>query len=202
MPDAQPKKASMGGMAALAVVAVLIVIGLFSEDKKPEQSFVSPSLSSQISAMPAPTNTPIEPLNIRSVRKARQHLSLVMQAEGISGAMIYSQNCYDALSRSFSWPKLDLCGGFDMLAVQAVEVAETDGLSTEVEYFGPEQAAGRYLAVATKGGQEPGDTDKRLETLQRRTVVQPKPQPISTDQMPTEDTSAPDEAEDVQEANA
>lgn len=33
--------------------------------------------------------------------------------------MIYSQNCYDSLSRVFDWGKLDQCGGFDMLAVRA-----------------------------------------------------------------------------------
>ncbi|MFS2109976.1 hypothetical protein ACCC88_09835 [Sphingomonas sp. Sphisp140] len=113
-------------------------------------------------------------------------MSAVMQAEGLSGAMIYSQNCYDALSRAFSWAKLDVCGGFDMLAVKAADNAETEGLSAEVEYFASEAAAGRYLAVATKAGEAAEDADKRLEALQRRTdALAPKaksaPSPVPED---------------------
>ncbi|WP_163364485.1 hypothetical protein, partial [Escherichia coli] len=79
--------------------------------------------------------------------------------------MIYSQNCYDALSRAFNWAKLDLCGGFDMLAVKAADGVDTAGLNTEIEYFGSEAAAGRYLALATKAGEAAEDADKRLEAL-------------------------------------
>jgi len=42
-----------------------------------------------------------------------------------------------------------------------------DGLDTEVDYFGSEEAAERYLAVATKGGELPEDADIRLQRLRR-----------------------------------
>ena len=101
--------------------------------------------------------------------------------------MIYSQNCYDALGRAFSWAKPDLCGGVDMLAVNAADAADTEGLSTEVEYFGSEAAAGRYLAVAIKAGEEAGEADKRLDALQRRTAT-PAPSAKPT----SEETPEPD----------
>lgn len=170
MADAQEKSGTSGWIAAAIVLGLLLVIGLCSSPKPDEtaRSFASPTLTNQIEAMPAPAPAPIAALSPASLRKGRQHLTMVLGAEGLSGAMIYSQNCYDALSRDFSWARLDLCGGFDMLAVAAVDTVATEGLTSEVDYFGSEAAAGRYLALATKAGQEAGEADKRLEALQAR----------------------------------
>ncbi len=182
MVNAKSNSASNGCIAVLAVLGLLLAIGMCSSSKnKTAQSFASPSLSNQIETMAPPASAPIAPLDVASLHKGRQHLSVVFQAEGLSGAMIYSQNCYDALSRAFSWSKLDVCGGFDMLAVKAADSTNTDGLTAEVEYFGSEAAAGRYLAVATKAGEAAEDADKRLEALQRRTeALAPKARPTPT----------------------
>ncbi|MDV3455837.1 hypothetical protein RZN05_02485 [Sphingomonas sp. HF-S4] len=180
MANAQAKTGASGWVAAAIVLGLLFAIGMCSSRStdKTAQSFASPTLTNQIETMPVPAPAPIAALSLASVRKGRQHLTMVLGAEGLSGAMIYSQNCYDALSRNFSWVRLDLCGGFDMLAVAAVDTAATEGLTGEVAYFGSEAAAGRYLALATKAGQEAGEADLRLEALQARArAVAPKPTP-------------------------
>jgi hypothetical protein len=170
MANAQAKTGVSGWVAAAIMLGLLLAIGKCSSSStnRTAQSFASPTLTSQIETMPVPTAVPIADLSSASLDKGRQHLTMVLGAEGLPGAMIYSQNCYDALSRDFSWARLDLCGGFDMLAVAAIDTAATDGLSSEVEYFGSEAAAGRYLALATKAGLEAGEADMRLETLQAR----------------------------------
>lgn len=99
-----------------------------------------------------------------------------MQIEGLPGEMIYSQNCYDALSRQFSWPKLDACGAFDMRAVQALGDDEATGNEKEVEWFQSETAAGRYLKAAVSAGEDADEADVRLSDLQGR-IVAAQPQP-------------------------
>jgi len=81
--------------------------------------------------------------------------------------MIYSQNCYDSLTREFTWAKLDRCGAFDLLSVRSLD-AEADTPTSESSYFASEAAAGRYLAAATKAGEKPENADVRLEDLQKR----------------------------------
>jgi len=119
-------------------------------------------------AIAAQTPPPVEPLNAASVSRGTSHLRLAFSAEGFSGAMVYSQNCYDALTRTFTWAKLDQCGGFDMLAVRSIEGADTAALNSEQAYFQSEAAAGRYLAAATGAGQPATEADTRLSQLQRR----------------------------------
>ena len=198
MAAANSNTASNGWIAVLAVLGLLLMIGMCSSSKdKTAQSFVSPSLSNQIEAMELSASASVAPLDAASMRKGRQHLSAVLQAEGLSGAMIYSQNCYDALSRAFNWAKLDLCGGFDMLAVKAADGVDTAGLNTEIEYFGSEAAAWRYLALATKAGEAAEDADKRLEALLRRTdALAPKAKPTtvrSPEDGPESDSDIPTE---------
>ena len=179
MAEPQPKAGSGGWWIVMGVVGLLVMVGMCSSpDDEVTQSFASPTLSEQIQGMPSPTATAIASLNLASVRTARRHLRVVTEAEGLPGAMIYSQNCYDALSREFSWEKLDQCGGFDLMSVRAVDAMSVDGLDTEVDYFGSEAAAGRYLAVATKGGELPEDADVRLQRLQREVEKLSPSQPV------------------------
>lgn len=191
MAETQPKAELSGWWVALGIIGLLALVGMCSSEDETKQSFASQSLSEQIEAMPAPTATAIASLDTPSVRKAKRHLDSVIEAEGLSGAMIYSQNCYDALSRAFSWAKLDQCGGFDLLAVMAVDTALVENLDTEVEYFGSEAAAGRYLALAIKGGQEPGDADSRFSELQREAAKFAPPAAVETPA--PEESAYPDE---------
>lgn len=193
MSETQSKPGSNGCLALIAVGGLVLVVGMCSSSKdKPVQSFASPTLSNQIERMAPPEPAPIAPLDNGAIGKGKQHLRLALAAEGLSGAMIYSQNCYDSLSRSFSWNKLDQCGGFDLLAVKAADSADTEGLTAEVSYFGEEEAAGRYLAVATKAGEPAEEADKRLADLQQLTakMAAPAPAPKAT---PTAEATPSDE---------
>jgi hypothetical protein len=197
MTDAKPEKGSGGWLLILGVLGLLFLVGMCSSsDDDTAPGFASQSLSQQIAAMPAPTEVVIAPLSSASVRKARRHLDAVIAAEGLSGAMIYSQNCYDALSHAFSWARLDQCGGFDLLAVSAVDTTSVSGLATEVAYFGSEEAAGRYLALAIKGGQVPGEADLRWSQLEQEAN---KLAPVSVVETPTpsETTEPIDVDEDI-----
>jgi len=186
MAEVQSRSTERGCIVAVVVIGGLLAVAMCSSRKenKTARSFASPTLSNQIEAMPLPTPAPIADLNDTSVRMARRHLTAVTGTEGLSGAMIYSQNCYDALTRSFSWAKLDQCGGFDMLAVGALDTADTEGLSAEASYFEAEAAAGRYLAVAIKAGEEAGSADERLAALQRRAAAT-WPSPVPAEALPT-----------------
>jgi hypothetical protein len=186
MAEVQPKSGSSGWWIVLGIIGLVALVGMCSSDDKTTQSFASQSLGDQIQAMPSPTATAIAALDVPSVRQAKRHLDAVIDAEGLSGAMIYSQNCYDALSRAFSWAKLDQCGGFDLLAVMTVDTTPVEGLDTEAEYFGSEAAAGRYLALAIKGGEEPGKADLRFSELQREARKLAPPAAV--------ETSAPDQS--------
>ncbi|WP_156022183.1 hypothetical protein [Sphingomonas sp. UNC305MFCol5.2] len=173
MAEPQSRNADTGCIVVVGVIGLVAMVAMCSAPKedKTAQSFASPSLTNQIETMATPTPAPVAPLSAASIQMASRHLAAVARTEGLSGAMVYSQNCYDALTRAFSWRKLDQCGGFDMLAAGTIETADTEGLDAEVAYFEPEAAAGRYLAVAIKAGDEASDADERLEALKRRSAA-------------------------------
>ena len=160
---------------ALAIILGVIVIailgigkcsgGTTSNTMVNELAAINANMSSAIAAQ---TPSPPEPLSAASVTRGIGHLRLAVGVEGFSGAMIYSQNCYDALTHEFSWAKLDACGAFDMLAVRSMPEADTGDLASEVTYFESETAAGRYLAAATGAGEAAPEADQRLSQLQAR----------------------------------
>lgn len=154
-------------IGGLAITAVLIGSMTSRPDasSRPER-MVDTNMSASIAAQ----NPPPAPaaLDQSSIRSGVAHLRIAFEAEGFSGAMIYSQNCYDALGRQFSWTQLDRCGAFDVLAARSIETAEPGDLATETDYFQSEAVAGRYLAAATGAGQEPSAADNRLANLQDR----------------------------------
>jgi len=111
---------------------------------------------------------PVEPLSAASVTRGISHLRAAFGAEGFSGAMVYSQNCYDALAHHFSWSKLDQCGAFDALAARSTADADMTGLENEASWFQSETAAGRYLAAATGAGEPADEADRRFSDIQTR----------------------------------
>jgi hypothetical protein len=135
--------------------------------------------SEMSNAISAQAPAPVEPLNKASVRRGIAQMRLAVGAESFSGAMVYSQNCYDALAREFSWAKLDQCGAADMFAVRSMESAETGELNSEAGYFQSEAAAGRYLAAATGAGEPAAKADLRLSELQVRAAKMPQLKPPS-----------------------
>lgn len=155
-----------GCLWIVGIIVLLMVLAKCVPSQQTSQNFGSPSLENQIASIEAPAV--VEPLDEASVKQGTQHIRAVFEAEGISGAMIYSQNCYDGLARDFSWKMLDRCGAFDMLAIRATEGSDMSGLNSEAQYFEPEAAAGRYLAAATKAGEEASKADARLEAVKQK----------------------------------
>ena len=127
-----------------------------------ESGNVQQTLASAVSAQTLP---PIENLSPSSTKRGQTRVALAAK-EGPAGEMIYSQNCYDVLARTFSWKKLDECGGFDVEASIAVRDDEQTGFVKEAAWFEGEAVAGRYLKSAVAAGLEADAADKRLASLQ------------------------------------
>lgn len=181
-----------GGWGLVALVVIVVVIGKCASSGGGSPATETSSLmESNITAGVAAQAPPaVKPLDASSVRRGAAHFRLAYRAEGLSGAMIYSQNCYDALTHKFGWGKLDSCGAFDLQAVRAIEEAEPADVDQELTYFQSETAAGRYLAAATGGGEDAAEADQRLSDLQSRTAKAPlpvsKPEPANANE-PDED---------------
>ncbi len=154
------------GLLVVGFVFLLLVNQCSSRDDS-ANNMASNALDTNMTLEePASAPPPVEPLSAASVAGGMAHLRMAFAAEAFPGAMIYSQNCYDALSRQFSWARLDQCGGFDMLAVRSMNDADTGDLTDEVGYFESEAAATRYLAAATAAGEDASEADNRLAALQ------------------------------------
>jgi hypothetical protein len=180
--------ARLGWGVLIGIIFIIAVIAQCSSRRNSSDNSATPAnfasdMSNAVAAQgppPAP-----EPLNAASIGRGAAHLRTAFAAEGFSGAMIYSQNCYDALARQFAWAKLDQCGAFDALAVRSIAAADMTGLDNEIGWFQSETAAQRYLAAATGAGQPAADADRRLSDLQSRVArsrtVGRRPAPPSRD---------------------
>jgi hypothetical protein len=193
-----------GWLAAGALVGLILLIVGISQCSSPDGDAAGDAanlMNENVSAaIAAQSPAPVEPLNRASVDRGVAHLRVAVGAEGFPGAMIYSQNCYDALSRQFSWAKLDVCGAFDMLAVRSTPDTETSGLDNETRYFESETAAGRYLAAATGAGEDVAKADTRLSQLQSRVARLPSvarhPAPAKSDAAETNTSNVESGSED------
>lgn len=121
--------------------------------------------------------------------------------------MIYSQNCYDSVARTFSWRKLDECGGFDAEASLTLGDREPVGAENELAWFDTEAAAGRYLKAAVAAGLDTDAADLRLSALQAKVNAQHKGRPETAPSVtsPTgepDDQSAPADEEENTTATA
>jgi hypothetical protein len=162
-----------------AVLAILIAVGKSTTPQAATAEASSPnvateSLANSISAQDKPA---VQPLSRPAILRGIAHSKLAMNVEGLAGAMIYSQNCYDALSRDFSWGKLDICGSFDMMTIRAVSDDVQTGLQKETAWFEDETAAGRYIGAATAAGEAADEIDTRLSDLQARVARAPRVKP-------------------------
>lgn len=194
-PDSPPGKPGHeeGAWGVYAVIAGIVGLVLLSgqcssdDDGSAANSAAFTNATFESEPEPSPEAPPaVEALSAASVNRGLTHVRLAYAAEGFSGAMVYSQNCYDALGRSFSWAKLDTCGGADLLAVRALMDGDATALSNEADYFEGEAAAGRYLAAAVSAGEATAEADQRLSNLQAkigavRPLAAPKPAPEVAD---------------------
>jgi hypothetical protein len=176
------KQPNNGGCILTAIVIGLIVVavgvGKCSSDTTSNTTDLSASnmaaanISTAVAAQGPP---PVQPLSEPAIKSGVAQLRQAEKAESLSGAMIYSQNCYDALGHQFSWTKLDACGAADMLALRTVPEVDVAALDSEAKYFDSEAAAGRYLAAATGAGEPADEADQRLSQLQARVAHTPLP---------------------------
>lgn len=205
-PPVSPPSVDQGWVfwGIIGAIAFIALISQCSGD--PSQSnlteLMNESNAEMGNAIAAQAPAPAEPLSETSVRRGISHLRLAVRAEGFSGGMVYSQNCYDALAREFTWAKLDQCGGADMLAARSIDNVDTSELSSEAGYFESEAAAGRYLAAATGAGEPAAEADTRLSKLQSRAarerLVGPQPTPAQNrNEADVEDDPSPLETNDT-----
>lgn len=127
-----------------------------------------PAIKTLTSAVAAQTPPAVQPLSSPAVREGLAEMGKAFASEGLSGSMIYSQNCYDALSHAFSWRLLDTCGTADLKGVASVPEDEVSGMEKEIAYFQSEVAAARYLGATTGAGASAEDADTRLGEIQQR----------------------------------
>lgn len=175
---------------ALGALGLVAMIGLVAQCGKVASSNMSNPASASYNQMAdaignsisAQDKAPPEPLSQASIRAGAADYRVAIAAENLSGAMIYSQNCYDALAGQFSWSQLDRCGAFDMMTVKLMPEDAESGMDKETAYFDDETAAERYLKAATSAGEPADGADARLAGLQARTARLPgiKPKPIPT----------------------
>jgi hypothetical protein len=174
-PAKAPAENNAGCMAGAAIVGLIVLLVGVSKcssntpGNNTADLTASNAAAQNISAAVAAQIPPaVQPLSESVVKQGLAELRKAERAESLSGAMIYSQNCYDALSHQFSWTRLDTCGAADMLAVRTLPEVDVTSLDAEVKYFGSEAAAGRYLAAATGAGEAADEADRRLSQLQAR----------------------------------
>lgn len=165
----EPFKGSTGCLVLVGFAVLVIALVRCTPATAPGNSADATANTAQealATAITSQTTPPVEPLSKASVRRGFDHLKLAMSGEGLGGEMIFSQNCYDMLSRKFSWAKLDECGAADAEAIQLLGDTDTTGLDKEAAWFENEAAAGRYLKAAIAAGQDPDAADARLSDLQ------------------------------------
>ena len=149
----------------------LILAGIVGFGLLRSCSDATPAASTNLSEAPATLlenveapSAPVPPApNEALVRRAARHLRLALDAEGFSGAMIYSQNCFASLDRQFSWSKLDQCGAFDSLAQLAID--QDQSLGPEQRYFEKNALGGRLTAAAGKSGSTAETAQEHFSTL-------------------------------------
>jgi hypothetical protein len=152
----------IAGVVGFAVIASVVGSGKDGPAAEPLTRSDYEAVDANV-ATPAAAETPL-PLDKGAVKRGQTQMKLVAGLDLSGAAKIFSQNCYDALSRKFDWHQLDRCGGFDAAARRW-----TDGLPTlaidEADWFQSEAAATRYLSAATSNGLPPSEADIRWEAI-------------------------------------
>lgn len=208
-PPPVAKQSGGGGWIVIGlIVAAVVGLSKCSSDGSGSGTFSSSSAvvgnaqQALVSAVTAQTPPPVRELSTTSLRRGASRVSIASK-EGLAGELIYSQNCYDALGRGFTWNKLDECGGFDVEASLTLADDEPVGSEKEVAWFDGEAAAGRYLKAAVAAGQDADAADSRFANLQkrvarRRSQAKPRSSSAEDEASPTIDNTAPAEnPEDV-----
>ena len=177
-PPPKPKPNNGGCFAWAAIAGLVLVIARCSSStptpaSSPAAEVVGNAQEALVSAVAEQTPPPVEPLSLKDVRRGDIRVTIAAK-EDLAGEMIYSQNCYDVVGRSFSWSKLDECGGFDAAASLTIGDEVPSGLDKEIAWFDSEAGAGRYLKAATAAGLDFDTADRRLAVLQSMVAARHK----------------------------
>lgn len=193
--EAKAPQTSIMIWAGVGVIALLAVIGQCSSSNTAGSAATEASNTAQAAisdAIATQAPPPVLALKGSSVKGGEANLKKAA-VEGLPGEMIYSQNCYDALGRHFSWNKLDICGAFDMGAVRDLGDSDATGFDKETAWFENETAAGRYLKAAVAAGETEESADQRLSDLQARIIkssASEKPESIPADTVNDEENGS------------
>src|SRR4051794_5307696 len=111
MPPVKPaaaKQPNNEGCIVGLIIAGLIVVGLSvgkcsstttgNTSDASASNMAAGNISTAVAAQGPP---PVHPLSETAVKQGVSQLRLAEKAESLSGAMVYSQNCYDALGHQF-----------------------------------------------------------------------------------------------------
>lgn len=171
---AASKSSSRGVAWTIGIIGTLVILVNVSKcsstsPRTPAEVAASdPAIKTLTSSVAAQTPSAVQPLSSPAVREGLAEMGKAFASEGLSGSMIYSQNCYDALSHAFSWRLLDTCGAADLKGVASVPEDEVNGMEKEIAYFQSEVAAARYLGATTGAGASADDADARLAKIQQQ----------------------------------
>ncbi|MFL6546495.1 MAG: hypothetical protein ACJ8LM_15135 [Candidatus Udaeobacter sp.] len=145
------------------------------------------STTAEATASPQPP----APLDVRAARRAFGQFRMVAAAHVPGSSEIFSQNCYEGLTKPISWYELDRCGAYDALAVRWVQENDSTAGNDDLTYFQSETAATRYLQEATRGGLLADQADTRWATLQsmalKTTLVRQAAAPVEATPPPMND---------------
>jgi hypothetical protein len=189
MAGAATPQESNSGCWVIAIIAGLILSVSYCSEKKDTESdaVASMAVAAPVDAAGEPV---IEPLSPSSITAGFEHFGKVGKAAVEGGAKIYSINCYASLAKTFSWATLDRCGGFDQAAVRTADLDTSYFAEDELEYFGSESAAERYLGVGTTAGLSGDEADTRLATLQKASADRRLPKRANAAAAPAVETIA------------
>lgn len=146
------------------LVAVVLTLSYCNKKEEPSQPVME---AADVSMPVLPPEPVIDELSPDEVSTGFDHFATVAGAMVSGGAQIYSTNCFAALTKSFAWSMLDRCGAFDQAAVRIAGSNSGYFGDSELSYFEPETAAGRYLSATINGGLGSDAADLRLLELQR-----------------------------------
>ena len=164
----QKQPSNKGGAWIWGVLAVGIVLTIILSSSGNRPTAQPPASNSDLNADSAadvqtPATVQLPAVDTSAIMRATRHLKLALDAEGFSGAMIYSQNCFASLDGRFSWSKLDQCEAFDSLA--QVAMSESEDAGSEATYFDKDAVESRFTTSASQHQAEANSMRAHLANL-------------------------------------
>lgn len=158
----------VGGAIALAAASAVFLIP--TDDKEPAPATVTPAPAPVTVAQTSPAapiaRAPEQPVERHTIAKAVAEFDRVQAAEGIQGAVAYSQQCFHAGDDSQTLQDFDFCIAFDE-AASAFE-ARAAG-EDRTDRFQPYNLSVRHMSAGRSLSSDMAWVSDRLETLRSTT---------------------------------